>query len=138
MKIGNRIVVELTDSPDRSMRETIIENNAAIIAAALAQSDAPLVVLDDRLTLVTAGQRFLVNLQVLQQIIDEHLCTIAVVNHGSVEKAHWAVEAQPLAMPHYEDTLRRLLTGRSQREGGLPHFVPKARAIDLAGERAVA
>jgi hypothetical protein len=138
-KIGNRIIVELTDSADRYMRESVIEHNAGILAAALAESDAPLVVvLDGGLTVVTAGQRVLVNLPALQQAIDEYLCTAAVVNHGTTEKPHWVLEAQPITMPHHEDTLRRLLAGREKREGGLRCFVPQARAIDLAGERAVA
>jgi hypothetical protein len=103
MKIGNKTVVGLTDSPDRSMREHILETNAWIVSAALAESGAPLVLLDGCLTLVTAGQRVLVNLPVLQQIIDKHFSTAAVVNHGTIEKPHWVLEAQPVVMRYLED-----------------------------------
>jgi hypothetical protein len=138
MKIGNRIIVELTDSPDRSMQETIIETNACIISAALAQSDAPVVLLDGRLTLITAGQRVLVNIPILQQLIDDYLCVAVAANHGTIEAPHWVLEGQTIAMRYLEDVLRRILAAKEKREGGLRFFVPQVRAIDLVGERAVA
>jgi hypothetical protein len=106
--------------------------NARTIAGALATTEAGLVVLDSRAVRVCDGRIVSLSRDALLHVVNQYIVTPVVVDRGKADGGV-RIEYHPAVVPYLEDTLRALMTGRSREEGGLIHYLPKARVLEPVG-----
>jgi hypothetical protein len=107
------------------LREDEAIANACIVCEALARSDANLVNLNGQLLLIRDGKLVQVAQVVLLDLIEQYLGAPRLVDRGGADGPYFVLEFQPVAIPRSADVIRRMLTGRDAREGGLIYRVPR-------------
>jgi hypothetical protein len=125
-------LVELEQNIPRSGREQFIEANAVALSAALAASGAVLFIgADGRPTWLDEGKLVRITDSTLPIVIEQHLCAGVLIRGERT-----TLEARSLTVPYFEDTMRKMLTAREKRGGGLVFYLPKLPLVDAAREAA--
>jgi hypothetical protein len=125
---GGRVRVDLRPEGPREWREDEATANACIVGEALARSDANLVNLNGSLALIRDGKLVQVAQAVLLDLIDQYLGAPRLVDRGGADGPYFVLELQPVTIPRSADVIRRMLTGRDAREGGLIFRLPKVQS----------
>jgi hypothetical protein len=96
-----------------------------LVGDALARSDAELINLNDRLLPIRDGKPVQVNQPVLLGLIDQYLGAPYLVDRGCADGPYFVVGLQPVSIPRSGDVIRRMLTGKTHKEGALIFRLPK-------------
>jgi hypothetical protein len=125
---NGRVLVDLLPEGPREWREDEATANACIVGDALAKSDAELVNLNGTLLLIRGGKPVQVSQPVLQDLIEQYLGAPCLVDRGGADGPYFVLELQPVTIPRSGDVIRRMLTGKDAREGGLIFRVPRVQS----------
>jgi hypothetical protein len=125
---NGRVLVDLRPEGPRDFREDEATANACLVGDALARSDAALINLNGTLLLIRDGNPVSVSQSVLLDLIDRYLGAPYLVDRGGADGPHFVVELQPVTIPRSGDVIRRMLTGKDAREGGLIYRVPRVQS----------